>query len=114
MGCRVMKIQDENNWIVHQSTSGANFIPMFEWELSAMLFAEWFHRTRDLTSRFWSDVGQEELASTIYSFVDERYGPEPEKHPDYFVIVDDYDGRFRDVWEDFAEWNYSRVQRASA
>ena len=117
MGCRVMKIQDEDNWIVHQSTSGANFVPMFQWELAAELFAAWYSITHDLLSTRWSDNGQEAFASDINAFVVERFGEEPELHPTYYDAIT-FDSRtqdrpLRELLGDCQQWLRAREKSSN-
>lgn len=72
MGCRVWKIENEEHWIVYQSTSWCCFVPIFDSEIKALLFAHWYQNRSLIPIENWEDWAQENLAAAISSFIEAR------------------------------------------
>lgn len=114
MGNRIAKFEGEKQWVVWQSNSMSAYSPIFDDELSALVFARLYSSSSrgDLFAKDFSDQVQMQLSTQIAAFLNEvcqtdRFGcreipkqwaremdPEPDSIYGYEDLVLDFEANY--------------------
>jgi hypothetical protein len=113
MGIRIAKFENDETWVVYQSTSGVCFEPMFYDCLSAWLYAR-HYGTIGRNHEDWDH--EKQVGDTVQRFIRTLYEEQPDDHPDYIdvlaTVTSNGGTKVLDaLHEAFMEWRKDRTRR---